>query len=746
MDNLRTDVISFLQVRTLSTIVMDLMGVVSSDRVLLESILIGRLREMPPDDIPSVFRQPPPRLVRKLRELRPDILTQALDRIGIYVYASVPPSTRAEILAAVVAYDHDHVTLSPDVQEVYRSYQDQSERMDQSDPYSYLSYDLLELIRRERGLIFNAPRSRSAIVSFLRAYDKERPFFRDQARRPSPQSPSSVILTYLDHQQIDLRDATVPVGQVIIELARQALRCRRYKGLRHVDPRPTRPLHSGFQGLDRAIELAREGFLLEPSDLEASSQGFLPELQDLARYPTSLQLVDILNLWYAREEDLRFMFGLRSNHDPIETFLDATQLRFALMRGWLPRQAAVRAQAYQRYATFGRLPEAIKRILSRMALDLYPSPREGLAILAQENPHPLEPIILTCLDHPAVCAKRVGMIIPPGMDVAQYVQANIDAYAYAVARSDEPRLDLSELVGQPLATRVEKLRNFTDVELLAITGVRVAYRSRIEMITTLARLLTEPGAFLPVILRCQNTHTISYSDVHDPDLSLVALGTLTDYRVYERDDFATFIRSGPLTIFEHPERGRLLDLETVKQLGEVIKTYLPWTNLLRLIEGGLRNAQLEHPDDQEAVTASLTLSESDREGIRSGLHLLFRASMFMRGWDGLGSYPLQAASTIQNGRDPFVLTTVGMNELEDHLDRLSRMARWYIRHLPVVYYRGSLHHDSTKIGWYLDHIRDGTQCIRQASSVLACTAQHYLTLLFDDEISGFTYSEIANIL
>lgn len=163
----------------------------------------------------------------------------------------------------------------------------------------------------------------------------------------------------------------------------------------------------------------------------------------------------------------------------------------------------------------------------------------------------------------------------------------------------------------------------------------------------------------------------------------------------------------------------------------------------RLLYDAIIATELFTDQTQEKALHLFQLHESTpemREPLENALRSLFHLSMFMRGWDGVGPYPIIRAP-VDNQNVVDLNVTTAIREFEGFCSSLGEHAT-LITELPLLRYRGGLfqaisNEDGTvsTISERIEIVKHGDEhdnydsCIRLSSNLLAVSSYKYMSLL-----------------
>jgi len=432
-------------------------------------------------------------------------------------------------------------------------------------------------------------------------------------------------------------------------------------------------------------------------------------------------------------------------------FINKEQLIFIISRGYLPSLNIENHRT--RYNSLTSLSDDVKRLLYQ----LYQVENESnpLVVVASHTPNPMEEIIIKFGTIPTIdLAQSIGMIIPPNVDPNSYFQDNVIQYQYILTRdpTSTPSLTLNDF-------NKDILKYYTDNEIFNILNVYVPYYSRSDIYDLLINLKTEPNFFVPLKRNCLNPSTlVNVENTNDPNVFIIAYGTLTDYNCFDIDDLlGSFVIEGQGFYFKNVLRPKLVyKTSQIEQLLSLLYRY-PQGNerLIQRINEGLIAVRELSNYDRKLVSQLKQFDLSDRDSLRRFLRESFNTGMYMRRWLGPGnSYPLTKVQT-NIDVDPFANVTVSLNSMKDIYKLMSPTMKQFTYNLHIIeYLQGIPEHipfylpngDQTNLfGLYFDFVYRGEECIRVASTKFIGTGYHYLTILFNETISNFNLSQLALI-
>lgn len=555
--------------------------------------------------------------------------------------------------------------------------------------------------------------------------------------------------------------------------------------------RPATGLVAGMTALLRACAERRDlSRLLHPSTVVL--QHILPNLvvteaasvlERLMQYPIRVSPNEYLLIRRIPLPILIRALEHRQVPHNLVIFLSHEDCIFTLTRGYPPPFRADIETIRARYNELLVLPQDIKdtlMVLYRTAEEMDP-----IAGMAKKEPVPLEAVIRLMQSQPiALLAQHVGMTIPPHLDSVHYFRNNILQYEVVLQRpTNLSPLTLERLIALRESEVEAYLKQYTDEEIMSHTGAYVNYSSRHDLIANLSALRTRENFFIPLTRNCRNRYTQLFSETNDPNLFIVAFGTLTRYVGYEIDELlssfsynesietsSTSHRESEIRranrgdfIFRHPEDTRVAF--TVAQIDQLHQLLLPWSTqpmipaLIARINEGLMEARQKTDYDRQLLRAFRQVVKDQQLVVREYLFGLFQAGMYMRRWEGQGHpYPQKSNQTENVKISPDANTLKALQQLHQIIDQFDPTTKRliygeYVNRsdqvsggLRVVEYFGPQPEQSRSyISELMYQVIRGDFCIRMASSKFIGTGSYYLRLLFNENIPDFDPTHVDRI-
>lgn len=653
---------------------------------------------------------------------------------GTQVDIPIPPYASVEMMGeGAITYIRSHdinLTVGEDLS-----------ILDPQNPYEYIATVYLRMMAQERHIVLPPFATRQDMIIRLTQFDRINPYYLRRGQHPDQLNAMEIAL-YAGLHHIDLRTIN-PENSRLLSLISYAMR------LPLLEPRTMAPriprlwLDGPITDLRRALSLAVNGYRIPPEQLhleviEPEETALL--IMDLSYYPPVVgleELVEIMTIYNSLGHyiDLSYMARTRTDDNLVIQMMTSRELFFILTHGVYPPGFTVTEEQRRRWARLQQAPLDIQHLCQHLVhartvgavVNTY-SPLEVYALAIDVD---LENVIST-----------LGILPPPEVERREYVIGNLDAYYDVVMRpvglsylnvpiSEAPRSLLSQL---------------SDVELRDYIQASVFYESRDDLIDEIVRRQQEPGFFIPQSPSgCRNETTMLFSPVREVGLSLVAYGTLTDYRCYEIEElllaFGEREEGHPETFtFRRPEGGTF-SVDDVEVLIQLLRQYNGSPDLINRIEEGLAWVQNLDQDQQQQVAYVEQQPEEHRRIIRSFLYHLFYAGMYMRRWTGNADlegrpalncpYPLTLQSTNVEV-DPFIRTTMALNQIHDLLEGVPEELRIFLRSLD-------------EIGALIDEIVVGDHCIRVGSNRFILTSYRYLHLFFHESIPDFDLRDLNRL-
>lgn len=683
-----------------------------------------------------------------------------------------------------------------------------------SNIYTYLSPDQLQRVMESRDIHVRRWFGQHQIImaNILNNYDQVLPEWINNIRNND--------INNLNRTQLYVRGALAGINMSKLNTAAMSVEevrdTIRLSEVIVINKTPALPPNKDYKqyinntGLDynTAYNVARQGHILKDSNINfpfsifghnKSKSETLGYFAELALYPPNVDAAGYETIRTSNPKIIRKLLIEKYKTDDIN-FLNDDSLLFISSRGYvLPDPNLVTIK--ERYNKIKDYPNSLLTKLRR----LYKLPQMDDDMLkyklARQKINPLENIIvgykLNVSDNPNLTNKdkndlavqygaRIGMIIPPtNPHKRHYFWNNITKYRYILTRPKTiGPLDKTLLTAGLLANDEAKslLRNYTDQEIFGYTGVYIPYSSREDILNKVISVRRSPQFFVPTVRTCANEETITtFDDTIDPNVFIIAYGTMFEYFCYNLEDFEESFREFQIEGLEgvtayrfrkpnEPEQD--FSIEDVRSLIPLLELYPTIQGVPQIIEhirAGLRRAQ-EMTNYDRAILADFNrLPANDKPIVREWLHQLFIVGMYMRRWQGPPyPYPLHARDT--QGPDPNAkvneeLKILGYYPMLRNADgtwppfavtgiteRLSQQGQSFVNDLRSIEYRmvdegvRVPRQETRTIGYYLDRVRKSDMCIRMASSILVGTGSYYIRTFFGEDIPGFDPTMVATIM
>lgn len=398
---------------------------------------------------------------------------------------------------------------------------------------------------------------------------------------------------------------------------------------------------------------------------------------------------------------------------------------------------------------------------SHLIRELYAADNdEEWVLVAQNEPHPMEPMILA-LDTYSLSQiiNTFGITVPflRNGDQERYVHTNIISYAGILTRGTLNPIPLDSLLFMSDRDRSIYLNKLTDSEIWDRIGVYVPYNSRPELIAGIANSITNAQFMYPTnrtLNRSQNKQTIWRTDVTDTQTFMVCFGTALKYITYELEELMEAFYCDRETLvmeFRRPEninaKFTTRDVEGLKQLLLCFPPTKEIFDLIARIDEGLIDAREKIEYDDVALGQLGKFDTPSKELIRRFLRQLFYTGMYMRRWSGPGTaFPLRSNDTRINAEpDEKVKEQLGLGiEL---LKAMGERAKIFCLNLRMCQYTnsGGIECGKAGIGMTWNQVIRGDMCIRIASSMFVGTGYHYLRSLFRETIPNMDVKSVDRI-
>ncbi|SNW62868.1 Hypothetical protein ORPV_964 [Orpheovirus IHUMI-LCC2] len=371
--------------------------------------------------------------------------------------------------------------------------------------------------------------------------------------------------------------------------------------------------------------------------------------------------------------------------------------------------------------------------------------------------------------------REMGICIPPGKCLYTYLLNNIKYYrhAYREYKNDNNTIeylcryrDNDELLGKILL-------RYTDRDLIEFMDVYIPYSNKLEQINNYCSIFNKNGFFLPLQrLRCINKQTIvDLDEITDRTIYMIGYGLIDKYHCLTISDLISCIKvDGDIPNIENPFGGKGMQFtqEELSQLLNIIKFSIDncvkdiSQDLILLKDKVCKGIDLlrrfGHKNLQNKNIIK-SLSNSDKEIVIKILQLLFYAGMYCRRWDGIGSYPHTESETKVKISDDVISDRVSKQlfmvlDLCNTLDVIYKNLILELSPYNIDNERNMLYtltrDDENTLGKILNRLvtpqkGDVFSCVRINSTILICTAYHYLMDFFSMSISGLNLNNLHRI-
>ncbi len=412
----------------------------------------------------------------------------------------------------------------------------------------------------------------------------------------------------------------------------------------------------------------------------------------------------------------------------------------------------------------------------RMLADMYSFPiGSGNAALAFVNRKSIEPEMEKYIAELSVetipeIVRALGLCVPAIIDPMLYITAALPTVR-GLFSGRKPGFERG-----PVA---EVLRQMTDNEIMRRVGAAYAYRSRQDLITRGAQLLSgATGFFVPNERKCFNPLTYDFAETKDLSLFMIAYGTLGSYACYGMGELAggfephgeetvdgkavLFSFRIPKPLMSDTDIGGYTDLDPVKaaELKDLVTQLVPdltgdnrtmAAQLLDTISAVERSNRGTNDYDKARYNDFLRFPATARETMRDYLMQVFLCGMYMRRWTGPpAKYPLLSSET---NRTDFEAQSV-LPHLEkiqmtmDSMKTTAPAAAAFVQGLREVEHRmgkvNQVTYDEYNIKALVDKVIMG-YCIRMGSTRFVGSGAHYLHLFFGSPLPGYDKNIIENI-
>lgn len=429
------------------------------------------------------------------------------------------------------------------------------------------------------------------------------------------------------------------------------------------------------------------------------------------------------------------------------------ELLFALSRHRMPQLCEESRRRFQRWKTMSsQNPEAIPVLIAIHEMYEHVSVDDALILIAKRDPLPMESIIFAVglVPHSEIEAA-LGMVVPPNREKESYIQQNIADYRRVYTRPVGIEPPTPEVLrGKSPRETIEYLHQFTDEELFRHIGAYIVYRNRRDLVEGLTALCKEEQFFIPTVRRCRNAQTLLFSDTSDPDLFIIAYGTIQNYVGYEIDELMTsFHYEGndpndrEFFFYRPDDIKQTFGLRDIKDLLNLLHHFPGTDKLVKHIEMGLEEINSKSDYNRSVIRDFNQVSPYELELVKAFFHQLFIAGMYMRRWRGPGHpYPIREVET-HRSEMPDLEVTQALVKCDQILESLSPPVRSKIYNLKVVQCLGTqIHRLGEKLESVYNRIKNDQLCIRFGSSILIWTSYHYIYLLFREQIPNFSPHQV----
>lgn len=364
--------------------------------------------------------------------------------------------------------------------------------------------------------------------------------------------------------------------------------------------------------------------------------------------------------------------------------------------------------------------------------------------------HPLETIILHLEEFPIYdIVRNCGMVIPEkfAQDPVQYFLDNIISYADIFLRKDTPRLNNVHLAD---------LKMSTDIELFQRSKAYLPYDSRSELVTNTHTFLTNNNRqfFLPLdnfYNNSTNKTTVLGYEFTDEGVVIIGYGNYGSWYGYELTElYQSFYEEEGVILFRKPDNTHsYFTSDEIIALLRVIDV-LPASQIRTDITKRIRDGLAQHTDfvmgDIQFKQMFRGFTKETQDIIYKILKEVFHLGMYMRRWKGPGHpFPIHERDT--HGPLPDVQVTEQMTVvIPNLLASLTKSEEEFCFGLTTCsYVQGAVTHDGSTLGRTWKRVKQGTYCIRMASTVMIGTAYHYLQLFFGEMLEGLPVKTIEHI-
>lgn len=487
------------------------------------------------------------------------------------------------------------------------------------------------------------------------------------------------------------------------------------------------------------------------------------EVNDLINYPPNISIKEYLELRKTSSYLLKRLLKI-ANFDNYET-LSIDDMIFILSRGRIKSYDILRF--IRRYNFLNGLPEPARNAI----IILY---HVGLGDISKLPLNPFEAYITEANNEASIdsLARKVGMIIPPEQIKETYYFSNINEYRLLLDKQPV-KTDLNTLSVKMASSRRIILRDYSDVMIFNTIQAYFNYDSRANLLENALNLFTNNGFFVPLHRNCRNDETLDLENTNDPNVFIIAYGTVTEYTCYELSDYIGSISSSEE--LPHPEANnrnsihyqKLFSFEEVQKLLKLANSFankIPPTEIIELenLVTSIAATIIERDNySSEIYDIYKNFDGTEKTAFEEAIMKIFETGMYMRQWRGPGHpYPLKTNQTLaigNNANDRLetpqteigINVTISYNALRDILQSTTGRVRNLFnglnimgihRHTREYYKRGGT------FGEILSQVINGTYCIRMASIRFAVSGYYYMEQVVGKPIAGMHPSQLDSVI
>ena len=486
---------------------------------------------------------------------------------------------------------------------------------------------------------------------------------------------------------------------------------------------------------------------------------------------------DILNLTPSREylETICRLFNIESYE-----LLTVDQIRDLFVRGYV-QPLPISQEVMNRYTSW----KALSPDKQRMLATIYGFPVENVASFANRQPTTIATkmeayVIQLSAETADTIVRELGFVVPYPVTALTYVTEALPLCLELTRRPADFKLEsLSSL------SHVDALARMTDTEITQRVGAYYTYRSRSELVSRGAALLSgTKGFFIPYERKCVNPYTVTSSAPllierglaistapGEEELFLISFGTLKEYVCYQMEELtAGFLPHGEnkdqyayqiikangkdFDRLESSQASDLLNLVTQllpsfdKDRFDIAEQLI---HAIERVDMAIRGA---NEYDRVRYKQFLTFPADVRQAMFNYLMQLFDTGMYMRRWRGPPDpYPLASAETERQdfSEDVHVLPQfeILVTRLET-LRQLDKSAADFILKLRQVEHKGGFAtqaaSDNANIADLVDRVvHRRNECIRINSRYFIGTGVYYLSLFYNYSVPGYDITRLEQI-